>query len=913
MEIVINSDDEDCQNNAHKYYCKLCNKGSDQKSHHLTHTKSKKHKQEMKIKKLRLEKEDIDNLIEWYGTNDIDEILQNLEGILKKEYLNKKKIKTNKVIFKLSKEEAQKFIWSENFKIEFVAFMNKMHNILRGCAVTGEAALNDILYSLFLCYLEDKRQEGGIFEFSNIENYNGISEKRIKEYSSYLNLDYILNNTDRLRPKDGKGIIEYCGELLSKHNNLKDLIKDKNFINCSDPIILSSLLKNCKEFSDKFKIFETPDLIGLAYEYFTSRNGNGNKEMGQYFTERPLMRMCFELIDKKDLKKLGINNDSTIGDEFCATFGFPISLRNFLKNKLNIQIKDDNIYGVEYHQKLSRYAILNAVFSMKQFDKVVKGDSFITNVSPHLDISVHNVPFGKSMKYKNIKKNYEKYKKLPDFNQVIPISKNGDAMLASQLVLYKTKKMGLLIIKDGEETSSRNNMKFRKYFCQNCVIKKIMKIPSGIFTSTGTKTVCIYFIKKEGQQTKNIQFLELNDKCDTITEICKVSIKELKINNYSWDPNVYIIDEEFQKLISKTKTEFKMLGEVTNIDYGTRITKKNANSDGNYKVYGGGGETFTTDTYNRDGYTCKISRFAASIHNCILLLNEKYYLNDSGLTIESNDEKLLNQYLWFYLYYKIKNNKKLFKKIYRGSGQQNIDLNELNKIYIPIPSIEKQNDIIIKLTDLNEQIELLEKRKEGINRQIKYTFENFVQKEETEIKTLEDIIDINIGSTPSTKESEYWNGDHKWISVSELNNNTIPIIDSKKKLTDKAIKKCKPRLVKKGSVLMSFKLSIGKLGIAGADLYTNEAIIQMDTSDPFLNKWLYYYFFTFPPKGASGSIGQGNLNKEKLKKLDVILIKNKQNEIIKYLDKLEEKKNSIDQEILDIDNTMKHILEESYL
>ena len=63
-----------------------------------------------------------------------------------------------------------------------------------------------------------------------------------------------------------------------------------------------------------------------------------------------------------------------------------------------------------------------------------------------------------------------------------------------------------------------------------------------------------------------------------------------------------------------------------------------------------------------------------------------------------------------------------------------------------------------------------------------------------------------------------------WVSVSELNNSLNPITESKKKLTNEAIEKCKPTLVKKGTILMSFKLSIGKLGIAGCDLYTNEAM-----------------------------------------------------------------------------------------
>lgn len=104
----------------------------------------------------------------------------------------------------------------------------------------------------------------------------------------------------------------------------------------------------------------------------------------------------------------------------------------------------------------------------------------------------------------------------------------------------------------------------------------------------------------------------------------------------------------------------------------------------------------------------------------------------------------------------------------------------------------------------------------------------------------------------------------KWVSVRELNNTTIPITNSVKKLTDTAISECNPRLVKKGSILMSFKLSIGKMAIAGCDLYTNEAIVHINTNNELSNKWLYYYYYLcYPPIGASGSIGGGSLNKDK--------------------------------------------------
>ena len=235
---------------------------------------------------------------------------------------------------------------------------------------------------------------------------------------------------------------------------------------------------------------------------------------------------------------------------------------------------------------------------------------------------------------------------------------------------------------------------------------------------------------------------------------------------------------------------------------------------------------------------------------------------------------------------------------------------------IDIPIIKNIKEISKCLSDLAEQKQLLSDRKSGIERQMKYYFETQIKKNEVKVKELQEIIKINIGSTPSTKNNSFWdNGQNVWVSVSELNNSLNPITESKKKLTNEAIEKCKPTLVKKGTILMSFKLSIGKLGIAGCDLYTNEAILHINTNNDELNRYLYYHIKTIPvSNNATGCMGGGSLNKEKLKVLKIFIQKNPQiqTEIVQYLDSLEAKKNSIDEEINDIDNLMKQVLEQSY-
>ena len=103
------------------------------------------------------------------------------------------------------------------------------------------------------------------------------------------------------------------------------------------------------------------------------------------------------------------------------------------------------------------------------------------------------------------------------------------------------------------------------------------------------------------------------------------------------------------------------------------------------------------------------------------------------------------------------------------------------------------------------------------------------------LKQLETICDVLIGGTPSRNNNSYFGGENLWVSISEMNGQIIT--DTKEKITDEGVKHSNVKLIPKGTTLLSFKLSIGKTAIAGADLYTNEAIaalipIEKDRDNP---------------------------------------------------------------------------------
>lgn len=87
-----------------------------------------------------------------------------------------------------------------------------------------------------------------------------------------------------------------------------------------------------------------------------------------------------------------------------------------------------------------------------------------------------------------------------------------------------------------------------------------------------------------------------------------------------------------------------------------------------------------------------------------------------------------------------------------------------------------------------------------------------------------DAFELQMGKTPSRNNPEYWNGNNKWISISDLGNSNKFISETKECISDKGVKESKIKIVPKGTVIMSFKLSIGKTAITAEDMYTNEAI-----------------------------------------------------------------------------------------
>ena len=128
---------------------------------------------------------------------------------------------------------------------------------------------------------------------------------------------------------------------------------------------------------------------------------------------------------------------------------------------------------------------------------------------------------------------------------------------------------------------------------------------------------------------------------------------------------------------------------------------------------------------------------------CVRLLDQKLFLNDSGLSIKSKFEYLNDKYLGYYFL----NNQEYIYNLSRGAAQKNLDIDKFKLMNIPIPSIEVQNKIVEYLDMIYEEVIKLNKEKiEKIKKLNKnYLDLNLQFSKDIEIKTLGEIFNLKSG------------------------------------------------------------------------------------------------------------------------------------------------------------------------
>ena len=164
------------------------------------------------------------------------------------------------------------------------------------------------------------------------------------------------------------------------------------------------------------------------------------------------------------------------------------------------------------------------------------------------------------------------------------------------------------------------------------------------------------------------------------------------------------------------------------------------------------------------------------------------------------------------------------------------------------------------------------------------------------------------GSTPKTSVTSYWDGNIKWITPAELNEDTFYIMDSVRHITEEGKEKTGLSYLPTGTVILSSRAPIGKTAIAGCEMCCNQGFKNLICSDAIYNEYLY--FFLKSKTDYLNSLGRGatfkEISKSIVESIEIPLPEvNQQKEIAEKFKKLEQLISLRKQQLAKLDELVK--------
>ena len=601
-----------------------------------------------------------------------------------------------------------------------------------------------------------------------------------------------------------------------------------------------------KEFS-KIDLSDMESMeMGYVFEELIRRfSEQSNETAGEHFTPREVIKLMVNLLfitDNETLTKEGIVK--TVYDPACGTGGMLSVAEKHLCDKnegLNPKAKLE-VFGQEINPE--SYAICKSDMLIKgQNPSNIKfGNTFTIDglEDEKFDYMLSNPPFGVDWKKaaKIIKAESENKGFSGRFGAGVPRIDDG-SLLFLQHMISKMKSNGSRIgivfngspLFSGQAESGPSNI--RKWIIENDWLEAIIGIPNQLFYNTGIATyIWIITNNKTSERKGLVQLINATGEFEEdLIENGKITF------NRFW--------KNLDRSLGKKRKEINENGNEKGIGF---ITKLHGDFEENefVKIYPN--EFFaywrvTVEEPQRD-------------ENREIIFNTKGEPKaDSSLRDYENipflkyddDFKLIPQTVDKYFFQEVKpqlpdawytdNNTKIgyevnFRKIFNN--------------YIKHPELLLLKDQLIDLDNvlndsLRDLFEIVEKNKQYNSKiEIKNGWLEYIP-ERWEFIKFKYRLNYTTGFTPPTKEEKYYNGDITWVTITDMNSKFVD--SSETQITDLALEKFKPEKTLKGSLLFSFKLSVGKVAFAGNDLYTNEAIISIKQDD---NIDLRYFYYSLP-------------------------------------------------------------------
>ena len=613
-------------------------------------------------------------------------------------------------------------------KTTLISVFKNCLNILRDNeGLTGEKALRTLSYLLILKLLEP--HFGGEINIDDYEyDFSHIEDEMIEKHKNKLLEIVRFSNLSNEKEDNIPVNMKYLwDDILSNHPTTKNIfLKGKGF-----DIQHKSTYKKLIDKLNSLDLSQTEyDVLGNAYEEVIQDIMTG-KVLGQFFTQPLVKKMMVKLINPQ------IHPDGkidTCGDPTMGTGGFLITYLQYILQQAtakNIKpdwdfIKTEGLYGKELEPDTYQLAVSNMLISSgHMFEKLDRGDSIRVPITRKFDNILANPPFGiKGLKYDDFQS--------PLKSEYVPIKTDNAVSLFIQAIIYMLKINGkcAVVLPDGQDLFSKTNkilIVVREYLMKTCDLKEIIYLPSGIFTYTSIKTCVFYFVKKrEGtdvletkikvsktqketgrdykfsktHQTTKVKFYDYNPYEDVKNLLVEVPIEKIMSNSYSLNYAEYMKDETEEEQYEEGVV-VKTLGEVCSIIKGNKKQSKDGKNEGLYPLYYCSilGYLYL-DTYDYTGEGIIINKTNGSGKSMVYYGYNKYNVGETTLHFKSNNDNIIKTK---YIYYYLLNNIDTLQKYYKGANQKSIVEDDLFKIKIPIPSLERQEEIVKYLDFIYEK------------------------------------------------------------------------------------------------------------------------------------------------------------------------------------------------------------------
>ncbi|MDD2757815.1 MAG: restriction endonuclease subunit S [Patescibacteria group bacterium] len=257
--------------------------------------------------------------------------------------------------------------------------------------------------------------------------------------------------------------------------------------------------------------------------------------------------------------------------------------------------------------------------------------------------------------------------------------------------------------------------------------------------------------------------------------------------------------------------------------------------------------------------------------------------NQALAIIRVDQDRIIPKFVFYYLF-----NKRIRAfacSQVAQSVQANINLSQLSNFIIPLPPLQTQRAIARVLSSFDDKIELLREENKILENIAQTIFKEWFVKDENDLpegwrmERLEKIADITIGRTPPRNEEGWFSKDprdNSWISIRDMGTSGIYISNSAEYLTQEAVERFNVPVIPEDAVVLSFKLTIGRLAITTHKMYSNEAIACLKLKDKgFVSTEYLYLFlrnFDFNKLGSTSSIATA-FNSTSIKMIEIIIPK----------------------------------------